>query len=105
MAEAHREEIAKLEALYASNPEGRVFTHLAEVYRKSGELDKARQILNDGIRRHPDSASAFVVLGRVMSDSGDNAAGFDAFKRALALDTGNLVALRWCGDLAMRAGK
>ena len=105
MAEAHRDEIAKLEALYASNPGGRVFTHLAEAYRKAGEPDRARQILADGMKNHPDSASAYVVLGRVLSDRGDVQEGFDAFQRALELDTGNLVALRWCGDLAMRAGR
>src|SRR4051812_22946311 len=104
MAESSREEIAKLEALYASNPEGRVFTHLAEAYRKNGELGRARQTLDDGMKKHPDSASAYVVLGRVLSDAGDTNAGLDAFRRALDLDTGNLVALRWCGDLAMRAG-
>ncbi len=105
MAEAHRDEIAKLEALHASNPEGRVFTHLAEAYRKAGETERARQILMEGLRRHPESASAYVVLGRVLSDSGDAEGGFDAFRRALELDTDNMVALRWCGDLAMRAGR
>jgi tetratricopeptide (TPR) repeat protein len=105
MAEAHRDEIAKLEALYASNPGGRVFTHLAEAYRKAGEADRAREILAEGMKKHPDSASAFVVLGRVLTDRGDVEEGFDAFHRALELDTGNLVALRWCGDLAMRIGR
>mgnify|MGYP006202799619 CR=1 FL=1 len=49
MPESSRDEIAKLEALYANNPEGRVFTHLAEAYRKAGELDRARAILEDGL--------------------------------------------------------
>jgi hypothetical protein len=57
MAEAHREEIAKLEALYASNPGGRVFVHLAEALRKAGEQARARSILEEGLGRHPDSAS------------------------------------------------
>jgi tetratricopeptide (TPR) repeat protein len=105
MAEAHRDEIAKLEALYASNPGGRVFTHLAEAYRKAGDADRAREILSEGMKKHPDSASAFVVLGRVLTDRGDLEEGFNAFHRALELDTGNLVALRWCGDLAMRIGR
>jgi tetratricopeptide (TPR) repeat protein len=105
MAEAHRDEIAKLEALYASNPGGRVFTHLAEAYRKAGEGQRAQEILTEGLRRHPDSASAYVVLGRVLSDNGDVPAGLDAFRKALELDAGNLVALRWCGDLALRSGQ
>jgi hypothetical protein len=43
MAESHREEIAKLEALYAGNPGGRVFVHLADAYRKAGEHERARR--------------------------------------------------------------
>ncbi|NJD11286.1 MAG: tetratricopeptide repeat protein, partial [Gemmatimonadetes bacterium] len=104
MAEAQRDEIAKLEALYAANPEGHVFTHLAEAYRKAGELEHARDILAEGLRRHPDSASAHVVLGRVEHDRADNAAAQRAFGQVLALDPGNLIALRFLGDLALERG-
>jgi len=100
MNDSHREEIAKLEALYASNPEGRVFTHLAEAYRKAGQLDRARSILDSGLQRHPDYASAHVVLGRVLSDAGDQAGSAHEFRRVLELDRHNLVALRSLGDLA-----
>jgi tetratricopeptide (TPR) repeat protein len=105
MAESHREEIAKLEALYAGNPGGRVFVHLAEAYRKAGEHERARRILDEGLARHTDSASGFVVLGRVLADMqiGDEAEV--AFRRVLELDSGNLVALRWLGDLARQGGR
>jgi hypothetical protein len=105
MAESHREEIAKLEALYASNPGGRVFVHLAEAYRKAGEHDRARRILNEGLERHSDSASAYVVLGRVLADAGEDNEAEAAFRRVLDLDGGNLVALRWLGDLARKNGR
>jgi len=100
MAESNREEIAKLEALYANNPGGRVFTHLAEAYRKAGELDRARQILEDGITRHAEYASAHVVLGRVLQDQGARDEASAAFRRVLELDPENRVALRSLGDLA-----
>jgi tetratricopeptide (TPR) repeat protein len=105
MAESHREEIAKLEALYASNPGGRVFVHLAEAYRKAGELELARGILSDGLGRHTDSASGYVVLGRVLSDMGDAPEAQRAFRRVLELDAGNLIALRGLGDLALDEGR
>ena len=100
MAESSREEISKLEALYANNPEGRVFTHLAEAYRKAGELERAHQILEQGLTKHAGYASAHVVLGRVLMDEakGDEAA--EAFRRVLGLDPHNHVALRCLGDLA-----
>jgi tetratricopeptide (TPR) repeat protein len=105
MADSNREEIAKLEALYANNPGGRVFTHLAEAYRKSGNLERARAILEQGITRHADSASAHVVLGRVLSDLGAHGEAAGSFERVLQLDPENRVALRWLGDLARQSGK
>jgi tetratricopeptide (TPR) repeat protein len=104
MADPHREEIAKLETLYANNPEGRVFTHLAEAYRKSGELDRAREILEEGLRRHSDYSSAHVVLGRVLTDLGQTDGATSAFRRVLELDRHNLVALRSLGEIATGAG-
>ena len=102
MAESNREEIAKLGMIYANNPGGRVFTHLAEAYRKAGELDHARAILENGIGRHPDYASAHVVLGRVLMDQGAQEQAAGSFRRVLELDPENRVALRTMGDLARR---
>jgi tetratricopeptide (TPR) repeat protein len=104
MPEMNREEIAKLEALYASNPEGRVFTHLAEAYRKAGDFDRARKILEQGLSKHPGYASAYVVLGRVQLDLGQSEEAEASFRRVLDLDPHNLVALRSLGDLARAAG-
>lgn len=105
MAESHREEIAKLEALYASNPGGRVFVHLAEALRKAGEYERARNILLEGLARHDDSASGFVVLGRLHSDLQADEESEHAFRRVLQLDAGNLIAQRALADLALRNGR
>ena len=105
MADAHRDEIAKLESLYAEHPEGRIFTHLAEAYRKAGELEEAYQVLTDGIRRHPDYSSAHVVLGRVLMDQGRPHDAEWEFRRVLELDAHNLVALRALGDMARSSGR
>lgn len=101
MIDSHRDEIAKLEALYAMNPEGRVFTHLAEACRKAGQLDRAKQILEEGLQKHPDYASAHVVLGRVLVDSNEPDAAIAEFRRVLELDRHNLIALRSLGELAV----
>jgi tetratricopeptide (TPR) repeat protein len=102
MAESNREQIAKLEAIYAKNPGGRVFTHLADAYRKAGELDRARSILQAGIVQHPDYASAHVVMGRIQMDLGALVEAAQTFLRVLELDPENRVALRALGDLARR---
>ncbi len=105
MSDAHRDEIAKLEALYAENPGGRIFTHLAEACRKAGDLERAREVLTDGIEMHPDYSSAHVVLGRVLMDQGDHDQARAEFQRVLELDGHNLVALRSLGDIARTEGK
>jgi tetratricopeptide (TPR) repeat protein len=104
MSDAHREEIAKLEALYDDHPEGRIFTHLAEAYRKAGELDRAFEVLTEGIERHPEYSSAHVVLGRVHMDRGQGDQAAAEFQRVLELDPQNLVATRCLGDLARAEG-
>jgi len=104
MAESYRDEIAKLESMYVANPEGRVFTHLAEAYRKAGELVRAREVLEDGLRRHTDSASGYVVFGRVLQDLGQPREAASAFDRVLELDPENRVALRALGELARARG-
>ena len=104
MPEHNREEIAKLEALYESNPEGRVFTHLAEAYRKAGDYERARSILEKGLEKHPSYASAHVVLGRVFADLNDMPQARASFRHVLDLDPHNLVALRSLGELARAAG-
>jgi tetratricopeptide (TPR) repeat protein len=105
MVESNRDEIAKLEALYAANPEGRVFTHLAEAYRKAGRLDQAREILDAGLTRHTDYPSAHVVLGRVLLDAHETDGAGHAFRRVLELDRHNLIALRALGEIARANGR
>src|SRR5690606_975764 len=105
MADPHREEIAKLEALHAANPDGRIFTHLAEAYRKAGDLERARKTVEQGLSRHSNYPSAHVVLGRILWDMGDVVAAEAAFRRVLELDPENRVALRSLGDLARDSGR
>lgn len=105
MSDAHRDEIAKLEALYAEHPEGRVFTHLAEACRKAGDLDRAREVLTEGIERYPEYSSAHVVLGRVLMDLEQHDEARAEFRRVLELDNHNLVAHRSLGDIARLEGR
>jgi tetratricopeptide (TPR) repeat protein len=104
MAEYRPEEIARLEQLYSANPDSRVFTHLAEAYRKQGDLGRARQILEDGLRRHDGYASAHVVLGRVLTGMGDGDAAAREYRRVLDLDPENRIALDALAAYAQRRG-
>lgn len=105
MTGSDRDEIAKLQALYSANPEGRIFTHLAEAYRKAGDLGAARDLVERGLKQHGDYSSAHVVLGRILLDQRETSAAETAFRRVLTIDPENRVALRALADLAREAGR
>ena len=105
MARASNEEIARLEAMHAENPRGRVFTHLAEAYRRAGDAARARELLRRGLTEHPDYASAHVVMGRVLEDLGEAAAAERSFARVLELDPHNMIALRRLAVAADEGGR
>lgn len=52
----------KYQADFEKNPKGRVFAPLAETYRKLGMVDKAMEILSQGIRHHPTYIMGYLGL-------------------------------------------
>ncbi|MYH49496.1 MAG: tetratricopeptide repeat protein [Gammaproteobacteria bacterium] len=72
--------------------QGRSFVPLADAYRRAGDLLRARLLLDEGLRRHPDFASAHVVAMRVARDVSDHAGALAATRRVLELDPGNVEA-------------
>ena len=72
--------------------QGRSFAPLADAYRRAGDLLRARLLLEEGLRRHPDFASAHVVAMRIARDVSDHAGTLAATRRVLELDPGNVEA-------------
>lgn len=98
-------EIEKLERLVRENPKGRLFASLADAYRKDGQYPKALEVLDAGLKHHPDYVSARVVLGRVHMGSGDRAKAREAFSRVVELDPESVIALKALADLAEEEGQ
>src|SRR5213083_2217828 len=90
---AHPSEIEKLEQRYRENPKGRNFAPLADAYRKAG------------LQRHPDYVSAHIVHGRCLIDQKNDPAASEAFRKVLALDPENVLALRMLAEIAERGGR
>jgi hypothetical protein len=95
-------EIEKLERRYAENPQGLTFAPLAEVHRKTGELQRALDLLGPGLEIHPDYIPASIVLGRCHMDLGNVHAAETAFLHVLALDGENVIALKSLADIGER---
>jgi len=102
---AYTSEIDKLEARWRENPKGRNFAPLADAYRKAGLIDNAIDLLQNGLKLHPDYVSAYIVYARCLIDKKDDAGAQDVFRRVLALDGENIIALRVLAEIAERNGR
>ena len=98
-------EIEKLERRYSENPDGRFFAPLADAYRKSGQVDRALELVRAGLQKHPDYLSAHIVLGRCLLDKGTDADAAGTFQSVLALDGENIIALKSLAEIAERGGR
>nr|MBN2276706.1 tetratricopeptide repeat protein [candidate division Zixibacteria bacterium] len=62
--------IAKCNKILGENPNSQIFAALAEAYRKTGEVDKAFRICQNGLKIHPDYGSAHMVMAKINLDKG-----------------------------------
>ncbi|MBD3331680.1 tetratricopeptide repeat protein [candidate division GN15 bacterium] len=88
------ERISKCQKILDEDPNSQIFAALAEAYRKKGELDKAFQVCQNGLRIHPSYGSAHLVMAKVNLDRGQydwaeieaqKAAEIDGYTRAVEL--------------------
>lgn len=98
------DEIHRFEEQYRRNPEGLAFARLADAYRRTGDTDRALELLEEGIARHPDYASAFIIRARTYTDLARYEQAEEALRRVLDLDPQNQVAMLGLADLAERRG-
>jgi hypothetical protein len=102
---AYTREIEKLELRWKENPKGTVFAPLAEVYRKDGQLQRAREVLREGLENNPDHIPGNIVLGRCCLDLKEDSAAEAAFVHVLQLDAENVIALKALADITERHGR
>lgn len=99
------QEIRRLEEQYSFRPDSLVFGRLADLHRKAGNPERALEILEEGLRRHPRYLSAHIVRARCLHalDRVDEAR--EAFEDVLRIDGQNLVALRSLAEIARERGE
>lgn len=101
MDQSLEQEIRGLYSRFHSHDDqhGRAFVPLADAYRRAGDLLRAKLLLEEGLRRYPDFASAHVVALRVSRDVSDHDEARIAAQRVLELDPDNVEALRALGEI------
>ena len=102
--ESAEDEIRRFEEQFRNQPESLVFARLADAYRKSGDLERSLEVLEEGIGRHPDYLSAHIVRARTFRDLGRSEEARSAFERVIELDAQNLVAIRGLAEIARESG-
>ena len=90
-----------LRILY-KNPNSLTFAPLAEAYRRKGAFQKAVQICKAGLKRHSEYAPGYAVLGCVYFDLKKYKKSMECFEKALDLEPGHLLSLRYLSDLYIR---
>ncbi len=94
-------EIERLSDKWAKDPTSLVFAPLADAYRRSNLVDEAIQVLEKGLKNHPNYTSARIVLGRCYQDKRMFELAREEFRKVLSFDPHNFVALRLMGDVSL----
>jgi hypothetical protein len=79
--------------------ESPAFAHVAERFRRAGELTRAVSLCRDGLRMFPDHVSGRVTLGLALVDLGQHADARRELQHALRLAPDNLAAIRGMAHL------
>lgn len=92
--------VEQLQAKLASDPHSALFAQLADAYRMGGKFEEAIRVCKEGLRRRPEYAAAYIVLGRAHHESGDLLAAQEAFQRVTQLAPDNVLAYGFLGQIA-----
>ncbi len=92
------QQIAHFEARLAADPGSRAYLPLADLFRRAGQLEQARQVLARGLAADPACVSARVLHGEVLAGLGRQAEARSELQGVLQRDPDNLVALRLLGE-------
>lgn len=104
MARVEASSLESLQVLLQQNPDSLTFAHVADVLLKSGRLEEATQICEEGIRRHPYYVTGHMVLGKCYLQKKQFDQAEKEFKRVLLFDPKHLAAHKHFADLMRRMG-
>ena len=94
------EELRLLEQKHRHDREGRLFVHLADAYLKSGDLERAREVLDQGMRESGESPQARLLFAQMLIDSAKK-----VWEEVIREEPENEGALRSLAELEFAAGR
>ncbi len=96
--------VGQLEERWRREPGSRIFLQLAEELRRGGRLDRAVEVLREGLGHQPTYLSAQVALGRCLVERNDLRDAAEVLERAVAQDPAQVVASKLLIEAYLRLG-
>jgi tetratricopeptide (TPR) repeat protein len=95
----------QLKQLFGKKPDSLLFSRIADLYRKEGNINRAIELCQKGLEVHPDYVTGRIILGRcyIENENYDNA--IDEFTSVCKLDRKNLVAIKMLADVFVKRGE
>ncbi|NIZ40523.1 tetratricopeptide repeat protein [Entomospira entomophila] len=87
--EAEREFLKAIELTRDDNTRDRVDIQLAKIYYDMGRLEDAKELYHKLLRKYPDNAQAYFILGKIYEEQGRHAQAREHWMQALRLDPQN----------------
>jgi len=87
-------EIERYRKSLEENPGSRLFAALADAMRRSGDINGAISVAEDGLKRHPRYMGGMVVLGQAYADSRQYDRAKELFLQVVRMNPENIVAQR-----------
>lgn len=95
------DDLKRIKERLERDPNSLLFAQYADLLRKGGELDKAIEIAEEGVRKHPEYATGFLVLGRCYKEKGGREKAIEKLEAATKLDQQSILALKELCELYM----
>lgn len=94
----------KYQTDYEKNPRSRVFAPLAETYRKLGMIDKAMEILSQGIRFHPTYVMGYLGLAFCYFDLKQYNLAYNTLRPLVETSRDNIRLQKLFADVCLEIG-
>ncbi len=94
--------IERYQRLYEQDPKSQIFALLADAYRKVGKVLQAMAIVKEGLKHHPQMASAHLVLGRIYLDSNEVQKSLAPLQEATKLAPENILAHQYLAEAFLK---
>ena len=98
------EKLNDLERIISKNPTSSLFARLADAYLQSGDVDRAIEVCEQGLRYRPSYVSGHVVLGKSRFSAREFVEARRAFNKVLHLDPQHAVAIWYLGRIDREMG-